>query len=372
MNAVIFSDVLKVWVSHLASSEKFSARKMSSSKQRAYSKLRSEIEHWTYFRKMNRQTSIVTSRCGVTGDEDVTTDGKIPTERRVLLPNPTGDGDLGTRSFVGVETTEQDKIQKTLFPEADEHPVLVPDECGFYLKISHGFRIDFVANGGVRIYNSDTKSAIYFSDNGDEVCVITPYGRVHRFNDVVTGLISDKIAKMSSRGVTFTAQGKPIVYLIDAAGCKSTTDKFKYLSGDITSQVLLRRRDVGSKGRERIQQLMKSVRKEFQEDIQQEVWYISDFIFTLTTSGRLMVRKPDFRFFAVIDPDGSVKVKIDRYTFIFRQRLVSFVKFSATVTSDADKEVEQSVKIEHSRLIAKCASQRAVLDQNNVLVLSSS
>ena len=174
---------------------------------------------------------------------------------------------------------------------------------------------------GVRVYSYGSKTATYFSNNGDEVGVISPHGRVRKYKDVVTGLIGDKMVKMSSRGVTFTAEGKPIVYLVDAAGCKSTTDKFKYLTGDITSQMLLRHQKLGLEGREIIQKVMGNIHREFsvEENIQQDLWYIGDFVFTLTSTGRLTICKPNTRFFIAIDPEGQVKVKIDRSTLIFTQ-----------------------------------------------------
>ena len=317
---------------------------------------------------MNRQISIVTSRCQASQDES---DAAVPSEapyvpeRKVLLPTPTGDGDRGSRRELRPEDKKEDC-------ETIGKPVLSPDECGFYIVTPQGFRIDVVANGGFRIYHYSSRTAVYFAADGDEIAVISSHGRVHRFKDVITGLVGDKIVKMSPRGVTFTAKGKPIVYLVDAAGCKSTTDKFKYLSGDITSEILLRRRDLGAKGRELVQELLKNVSTS-ESDTYLQRWHIADLVFSVSPTERITVCKPDSRFFASIDPDGGVKVKVDRVTLILRHQFSSFVKFSSDNAFFAEDKtsVEQSAKIENSRLTAKCAFQRATLDEKNQLVLCS-
>lgn len=322
---------------------------------------------------MNRQTSIVTSRCQATDEESNVIITELINEaesvRRVLLPNPTGDGDSSYHKLGSLTTKSIRKV-------CDAIPIISPDGFGFYVILAQKFRVDFVAGGGVRIYNYSSKSAVYFNDMNEEVAAISPYGRVHRYKDIVTGMVEGKVSKMALRGVSFTAQGKPIVYLVDNAGCKSTTDKFRFLFGDMTSQILLRRRLTGPKAKQIVQNLIDEIRKESDspEGNGLERWSIANFVFTLTPTGVLTVIKPNSRFYVAIDMNGQVKVKIDRITLILRNQFALFVKFNSGTHNLNGVEVnaaEQSVKIEHSRLTAKCAHQRAVLDQGNQLVLSS-
>lgn len=50
-------------------------------------------------------------------------------------------------------------------------------------------------------------------------------------------LIRSRFAKMSHKGISFSSDAGGLVYLVDAAGCRSTTDVFSDMSGDFSVPV---------------------------------------------------------------------------------------------------------------------------------------
>lgn len=106
------------------------------------------------------------------------------------------------------------------------------------LILSEDMRIDISASHSIRVSTSNSIAAI--NHFGKSVGIIHPFGRVLQeiqSNDCCNIESGIHLAKMSSRGVTFTSLNRSLIYLVDNSGCKTTTERFRKLNYDFTSDI---------------------------------------------------------------------------------------------------------------------------------------
>ncbi|XP_037558976.1 uncharacterized protein LOC119436254 [Dermacentor silvarum] len=101
------------------------------------------------------------------------------------------------------------------------------------VMLRHGVRVDISVDRAVRVVNFDKECTAAVSGDGDRSCVCHPCGRVLQQGVAVDIATGSRLAKISSRGVIFTALNHGLVYLVDASGTKSTTERFKDLCYDV-------------------------------------------------------------------------------------------------------------------------------------------
>lgn len=113
------------------------------------------------------------------------------------------------------------------------------------LKLRHGILLSITANQGIQVVNTKQNVSLALSSCGTQMAVVHPYGRILQYNARIeietVNEVSVKNAKIWPRGVSFTADNCSMIYLLDAAGARTTTDSFHDLhSTDIahgTSQL---------------------------------------------------------------------------------------------------------------------------------------
>ncbi|XP_070388852.1 uncharacterized protein [Dermacentor albipictus] len=101
------------------------------------------------------------------------------------------------------------------------------------VMLRHGVRVDISVERAVRVVNFDKECTAAVGSDGDRSCVCHPCGRVLQQGVAVDIATGSRLAKISSRGVIFTALNHGLVYLVDASGTKSTTERFKDLCYDV-------------------------------------------------------------------------------------------------------------------------------------------
>jgi hypothetical protein len=103
------------------------------------------------------------------------------------------------------------------------------------LVLTQDIRLDISSNHSIRVSTPDWIAAI--NHLGQSVGIIHPFGRV--FEDMNCCNIESGIhlAKMCWRGVTFTSLNRSLIYLVDNSGCKTTTERFRKLNYDFTSDI---------------------------------------------------------------------------------------------------------------------------------------
>ena len=109
------------------------------------------------------------------------------------------------------------------------------------LQLGDDIQVDIAPNQAVRVVNRRKDVWLALSACATQMAMVHPQGRVLQYNariEVQTrscsaqgvghmgGPVSIKNAKMWPKGVSFTSNNSALVYLVDQAGARSTTDTF--------------------------------------------------------------------------------------------------------------------------------------------------
>jgi len=136
-------------------------------------------------------------------------------------------------------------------PSVSSHGVIV-------VRLREKIRVDITVDRAIRLTNPKNNICIALNSNGSCSGVMHPNGRVWQYGsrvEITTSHgftaqqkknkqpnapeTSTRYAKMWYKGVSFTAEQCALVYLVDSAGTRTTTDSFSDLSKDISLNVFL-------------------------------------------------------------------------------------------------------------------------------------
>jgi len=104
-------------------------------------------------------------------------------------------------------------------------------EGGFVrLTLSHGVTIDVTPQQALRVSNPFQESSIAISSCGRQMAFVHPAGRLLQYGPRIELQVEDpmsvKNAKIWPKGISFTATTFALVYLLDEAGLRTTSDVF--------------------------------------------------------------------------------------------------------------------------------------------------
>ncbi|KAL1464913.1 hypothetical protein WDU94_004518 [Cyamophila willieti] len=111
------------------------------------------------------------------------------------------------------------------------------------LRLAHDIKIDISVDSSIRVINKRNNVVIALNQYGCTSAFLHPHGRIYQNGSKVEMLVYDqvsgnnKMAKMWYKGVSFQSDFSALVYLVDAAGTRSTTDTFRDLSPDFSLSV---------------------------------------------------------------------------------------------------------------------------------------
>ena len=101
------------------------------------------------------------------------------------------------------------------------------------LLLTHGVVVDISPNLAIRLRNPVQQSAITLTGSTSQLSLVHPVGRLFRYGPrieiQVEDVVSIKNAKIYPRGTSFTGNNVALVYLLDTAGARTTTDMFHHL-----------------------------------------------------------------------------------------------------------------------------------------------
>ena len=137
----------------------------------------------------------------------------------------------------------------SVFPYPPPSPTLMAFvmEPGYIsLRLSHGIVLDISNDLSVRLHDPGQQTSIAMSGDSRHVAVIHPQGRALVYHPRVEFQVGDhhslKNAKFYSKGISFTADNLALVYLLDEAGVRSTSEIFHDLQGTNTVEILFKER----------------------------------------------------------------------------------------------------------------------------------
>ncbi|KAI4491325.1 hypothetical protein M0802_010258, partial [Mischocyttarus mexicanus] len=110
------------------------------------------------------------------------------------------------------------------------------------LRLRNRIRVDMTVDRAVRVINFKNNIVLSLSCSGAVAALLHPNGRIYQYGSRVEILAHDthgnnKYAKMWYKGVSFTCEQCALVYLVDAAGTRTTTDSFSNMSQDFSLDV---------------------------------------------------------------------------------------------------------------------------------------
>ena len=114
-------------------------------------------------------------------------------------------------------------------PQDQTITAMVMEEGFIRLSLNYEVVLDITTDMAIRIQNTAKQSAVTLSESGKHASIIHPKGRVFVYEPRVEIQTEDdtvKNAKVYPRGVSFTANNMALVYLLDEAGARSTSDMF--------------------------------------------------------------------------------------------------------------------------------------------------
>ncbi|XP_043674899.1 uncharacterized protein LOC122632306 isoform X1 [Vespula pensylvanica] len=110
------------------------------------------------------------------------------------------------------------------------------------LRLRNRIRVDMTVDRAVRVINFKNNIVLSLSCSGTASALLHPNGRIYQYGSRVEILAHDthgnnKYAKMWYKGVSFTCEQCALVYLVDTAGTRTTTDSFLDMSQDFSLNV---------------------------------------------------------------------------------------------------------------------------------------
>ncbi|KAL6259994.1 uncharacterized protein LOC105425554 [Pogonomyrmex barbatus] len=110
------------------------------------------------------------------------------------------------------------------------------------LRLYNRIRVDITIDRAVRVINFKNNIVMSLSGSGAAAALLHPNGRIYQYGSRVEIVAHDthgnnKYAKMWYKGVSFTSEQCALVYLVDTAGTRTTTDSFSDMSQDFSLSV---------------------------------------------------------------------------------------------------------------------------------------
>ncbi|KAK3925789.1 putative global transcription activator SNF2L2 [Frankliniella fusca] len=110
------------------------------------------------------------------------------------------------------------------------------------LRLHDRVRVDMSVDRAIRVINLKNNIVLALGATGSSAALLHPNGRTYQYGSRVEILAHDsrgnnKFAKMWYKGVSFTSEQCALVYLVDTAGTRTTTDNFSDMSQDLSLSV---------------------------------------------------------------------------------------------------------------------------------------
>ncbi|XP_075210361.1 wurstfest [Lycorma delicatula] len=107
------------------------------------------------------------------------------------------------------------------------------------LRLHNRIRVDMTLDRSVRVINFKNNIVVALGGTGSASALLHPNGRIYQYGSRVEILAHDshgnnKYAKMWYKGVSFTSEQCALVYLVDSAGTRTTTDTFSDMNYDFS------------------------------------------------------------------------------------------------------------------------------------------
>lgn len=221
-------------------------------------------------------------------------------------------------------------------------------------------RVDISVHGAVRLVNFRKHCTAAINSSGECSAICHPCGRVLQEGGSVYMGTGARIAQISLRGVTFTAFNHGLVYLVDASGTKSTSERFQILSYDIALKVFAYEVPQGAECFDECLRIVREAKKKTNRN-RDEVWIVNGIRIKQTPWGDVQVSRDSGRRIIWTSPTAgtiSVNTPIVKTAMSCDPRKFFFVKMG-------QKKINASADV----FTVRNGSQRAGFDNRGRLIL---
>jgi len=185
----------------------------------------------------------------------------------------------------------------------------VEQEGFIRLKLNYQVVLDLNTNMGMRLRNPAKDTSITLSDSTKHAAIIHPKGRVLVYEPRVEVQTEDdlnvKNAKVYPRGISFTANNMALVYLLDEAGARSTSDMFHDLYATNIVDTLFGESCPKEESEEAVQESIKNLDEAqyWRTEVGVDCWIFKDVFIQQTIDGLVIVERR-------LEGGGSISIKV--------------------------------------------------------------
>ncbi|KAG4067069.1 hypothetical protein HA402_000060 [Bradysia odoriphaga] len=244
-------------------------------------------------------------------------------------------------------------------------PIILPNAT-IKVRLRNGISVDMTLDKAVCVIDSRSRITISLSCNGASAVMIHPNGKIHQIGTCVEIVAYDgtkrnnyvRYSKMWHKGISFTSESSALVYLVDSAGTRTTSDTFADMRTDYSIPVFLAGSRHGSMY------------------IRDAVSVIGRSTYWCADDGTEEFHINDFRI--IQTGDGVVNVVRSSYQWLIR---TSFRNCCATLTTPQIhctaslsetphlfvRRQDKRVHFDGYSFVVRNASQSAGFDENNLL-----
>ncbi|KAG4066330.1 hypothetical protein HA402_000554 [Bradysia odoriphaga] len=244
-------------------------------------------------------------------------------------------------------------------------PVALPNGT-IQVRLRHGIRVYFTLDKSVRVTNSRHHISLSLSSNGCSAAMIHPNGKVYQYGSLVEIVAYDgnetndyvRYAKMWHKGISFTRNNCALVYLIDPAGTRTTSDSFSNMRSDHTVPVFLNDSRHGPMYAKDIISVLQKSTYWCSTDGAEE-FHINDFRIIQTADGLVKVMRPSHQWLiktssrnssaTLTTPQIHCTASLNQNSHLFVRRL------------------EKRMHFDGSNFVVRNESQSAGFDENDLL-----
>jgi len=256
-------------------------------------------------------------------------------------------------------------------PQPDKENIAVVSPHGtMVVRLRHRMKVDITVDQAVRITNPQAGVIISLSASGSKTAILHPNGRVWQYGsrvEVMTAAGEQPLnkaipnsnthyAKMWYKGVSFTAEKCALVYLVDSAGTRTTTDYFADLTQDFSVITFFGESQFGV---DVIQQAVEIVKlgRYWVTDDGYEHWIINGIRITQTPDGLMRLSRNNMKHQIRTSPtNGTVSVT------------TPFIHCTASMGQTSHlfvKRGERRMHYDGTTFIVRNAGHSAGFDENN-------
>ncbi|XP_059612731.1 uncharacterized protein LOC132259195 [Phlebotomus argentipes] len=234
------------------------------------------------------------------------------------------------------------------------------------IRLREGISIEMTLDRAVRVLNNHSKVALALSNTGNSSALIHPNGRVYQYGSKVEIVAYDgmrknsfvRFAKMWQKGVSFTSQNCALVFLVDSAGTRTTTDSFTDMSQDFTKSILYRDTRYGEEYIDEALQVLKAASWWTNED-GNDTFDVNGFRITQTADGLVRMTRTNTKSLIRTSPgNGSATLT------------TNFMHCTASLGQTSHlfiRRGELRMHFDGSQFVVRNAGHSAGFDDNNLL-----